>query len=54
MEENEPQTRIHWHMQIQDIIGTIFLGIISILLIKALIKSEERNRTLMLQWMERH
>jgi hypothetical protein len=45
---NHDQT-IFWHMRINDAIGSSFLGILAILLLVFLVRSNKRNRELLLE-----
>jgi uncharacterized membrane protein len=54
MTENEVQDRVYWRMHMQETIGTFMLGVICIMLVVFLKKSEERNQALMLELIRRH
>jgi hypothetical protein len=53
MTEDETQHRVYWRMHMQETIGTFMLGVICIMLIVFLKKSEERNQALMLELIRR-
>lgn len=38
-----------WHMRINDTVGSVFLGILAILLLVFLVRSNKRNRELLLE-----
>ena len=46
--DSDGQT-IFWHMRITDTIGSVFLGILAILLLVFLVRSNKRNRELLLE-----
>jgi hypothetical protein len=50
---DKEQKGFYWKMHIQESIGTFFLGILCIMLLVSLMKSEERSRTLMSELMRR-
>jgi hypothetical protein len=49
MSDSNEKERIHWNMHIQESFGTVFLGIVCIMLVVFLMKSEERNKALVLE-----
>jgi hypothetical protein len=51
--ENIQEDRVYWKLHVQESLGTIFLGIVCIMLLVSLWKSEERNKTLMYELMGR-
>jgi hypothetical protein len=53
MSDNKTPEHFEWKMHIQESIGTLFLGILCIMLIIFWKKSEERNKSLMLELMNR-
>jgi hypothetical protein len=53
MTENETQDRVYWNMHMQETIGSVLLGVVCIMLVVFLMKSEERNKTLMLELIRR-
>jgi hypothetical protein len=53
MSENKMSRHFEWKMHIQESIGTLFLGILCIMLVIFWKNSEERSRSLMLELMNR-
>jgi hypothetical protein len=53
MSDNKTPEHFEWRLHIQESIGTLFLGILCIMLVIFWKKSEERNKSLMLELMNR-
>jgi hypothetical protein len=50
---DKEQKGFYWKLHVQESIGTLFLGILCIMLLVSLMKSEERSRALMNELMRR-